>query len=246
VCEECQVTRCSVLNTRDELGSSGVNNKMCAPSADAAWLDLEEPRLATPPVHLCSNAQTCAGDYYMLGRAVCGPLRRCGGLAGPSRRHKPTRNQNMSFQLKRGKPVARELSRIVAKELETAIDQLGRRPSVDRAEAVHEARKSVKKTRAVLRLLKQNLGDDYGVLGGRLRSMAHQLSSLRDVDAGPEMMNALRDHYPRIVTRSMSRAVQRILKTRRFTRGAVASRITGITCGCSKVAPAARRSAFDG
>jgi hypothetical protein len=198
-----------------------------------------------------------------------------------------------------------ELSRMVAKEFETAIDELGCRQGEDRAEAVHEARKCVKKTRAVLRLLKQNLGDDYGVLAGRLRRMAHQLSSLRDADAGPEMMNALRDHYPRIVTRSMSepsaraarrvraprwrvsipigccrvsrerssdrgreysgefaarhtparygpasggaidarerrwRVSARILKIRRFTPGAVASRITGITCGCSKVAPAA-------
>jgi CHAD domain-containing protein len=120
----------------------------------------------------------------------------------------------MSFQLKRGKPVARELSRIVAKEFETAIDELDGRQGADRAEAVHEARKCVKKTRAVLRLLKQNLGDDYDVLAGRLRSMAHQLSSLRDVDAGSEMMSALRDHYPRIVTRSMSRAVQRGLLAR--------------------------------
>ena len=120
----------------------------------------------------------------------------------------------MSFRLRRGKPVARELSRIVAKEFETAIDELGRRQGEDRAEAVHEARKCVKKTRAVLRLLKQDLGDDYGVLAGRLRRMAHQLSSLRDVDAGPEMINAVRDHYPRIVTRSMSRAVQRGLLAR--------------------------------
>jgi CHAD domain-containing protein len=120
----------------------------------------------------------------------------------------------MSFQLKRGKPVARELSRIVAKEFETAIDELGRRQGEDRAEAVHEARKCVKKTRAVLGLLKQNLGDDYGLLAGRLRRVARQLSSLRDADAGPEMMNALRDHYPRIVTRSMSRAVQRGLLAR--------------------------------
>jgi len=82
---------------------------------------------------------------------------------------------------------------MVAKEFETAIDELGRRQGVDRAEAVHEARKCVKKTRAVLRLLKQNLGDDYGVLAWRLRRMAHQLSSLRDADAGPEMMNALRE-----------------------------------------------------
>ena len=126
----------------------------------------------------------------------------------------------MAFQLKRGKRLARELSRVVTKEFETATDELGGRLGVDRAEAVHEARKCVKKTRAVLHLLKRNLGQDYGVLDGRLRSIAHQLSTLRDVDASPEMMNALRDHYPRIVTRSMSRAVQRGLLAR--TRGMVA------------------------
>jgi hypothetical protein len=54
----------------------------------------------------------------------------------------------MSFQLKRGKPAAGELSRRVAKEFETAIDELGRRQGVDRAEAVHQARQGGKKTRA--------------------------------------------------------------------------------------------------
>ena len=43
---------------------------------------------------------------------------------------------------------------MVAREFETAIDELGRRQGEDRAEAVHEARKCVKKARAVLRLLK--------------------------------------------------------------------------------------------
>jgi CHAD domain-containing protein len=126
----------------------------------------------------------------------------------------------MAFRLKRGKRLARELSRVVTNEFETATDELGGRQGVDRAEAVHEARKCVKKTRAVLHLLKRNLGQDYGLLDGRLRSIAHQLSTLRDVDASPAMMNALRDHYPRIVTRSMSRAVQRGLLAR--TRGMVA------------------------
>jgi CHAD domain-containing protein len=126
----------------------------------------------------------------------------------------------MAFQLKRGKPAARELSHLVAKEFEKAIDELGRRQGGDRAEAVHEARKCVKKARAVLHLLKQNLGHDYRVLDGKLRSVAHRLSSLRDMEASPEIMNALRDHYPRIVTRSMSRAVQRGLLAR--TRGTMA------------------------
>jgi hypothetical protein len=132
----------------------------------------------------------------------------------------------MGFQLRLGKPVARELSHLVANEFEKAIDELGRWQGADRAEAVHEARKCVKKVRAVLHLLKQNLGHDYRVLDGKLRRVAHRLSSLRDVDVSPEIMNALRDHAPRIVTRSMSRAVQRGLLAR--TRGTVAS----IPIGC--------------
>jgi CHAD domain-containing protein len=126
----------------------------------------------------------------------------------------------MAFELRRGRPVARELSHLVAKEFEKAIDELGRRQGADRREAVHEARKCVKKVRAVLHLLKENLGHDYRVLDGTLRSVAHRLSSLRDVDASLEIMNALRDHAPRIVTRSMSRAVQRGLLAR--MRGTVA------------------------
>ena len=126
----------------------------------------------------------------------------------------------MAFQLKRGKPAARELAHLVAKEFEKAIDELGRRQGADRAEAVLEARKCVKKARAILHLLKQNLGHDYRVLDGELRSVAHRLSSLRDVEASPEIMNALRDHYPRIITRSMSRGVQRGLLAR--TRGTMA------------------------
>lgn len=126
----------------------------------------------------------------------------------------------MAIRLKRGRPAARALARVVAKQLEKAIEDLGHRQDVGRAEAVHEARQSVKKARAVLHLLKQNLGRDYRVLDGRLRSLAHRLSSLRDADASPEIMNALRDHYPGIVTRSMSRAVQRGLLAR--TRGTVA------------------------
>jgi hypothetical protein len=125
----------------------------------------------------------------------------------------------MAIRLNRGRPAARALARVVAKELEKAIEDLGHRRGVSRAEAVHEARQSVKKARAVLHLLKQNLGRDYRV-DGRLRSLAHRLSSLRDADASPEIMNALRDHYPGIVTRSMSRAVQRGLLAR--TRGTVA------------------------
>jgi CHAD domain-containing protein len=121
----------------------------------------------------------------------------------------------MASGLKRGKHVARELSRVVAKEFDTAIGELGHRHGTDRAEAVHEARKCLKKVRAVLHLLKQNLGHDYAVLDGRLRGIAHRLSTLRDVDASVEVMKALRDHYPGIVTGAIFRGVQRELLARK-------------------------------
>jgi hypothetical protein len=67
----------------------------------------------------------------------------------------------MAYRSKRRKPVATELSRIVAKECDNALEELSGKNSTSRDEAVHEARKSVKKIRAVLRLLQKDLGEDY-------------------------------------------------------------------------------------
>ena len=111
----------------------------------------------------------------------------------------------MAIRLKRGRPAARALARVVAKEFEKAIEDLGRRKGVSRAEAVHEARQSVKKARAVLHLLKQNLGRDYRVLDGRLRSLAHRLSSLRDADASPEIITRAKCDPPRTLVFAPSR-----------------------------------------
>jgi CHAD domain-containing protein len=121
----------------------------------------------------------------------------------------------MSFRLKPQKSVPRGLSRIVAGELIKALDEIGERSSAGPAEAVHEARKGVKKTRAVLRLFQKQLGDDYQDLNGRLRTVGHQLSSLRDVDATAEMLKCLRDRYAKLITGAAFRAVDRGLLARK-------------------------------
>jgi CHAD domain-containing protein len=126
----------------------------------------------------------------------------------------------MAYRLKRQKPVARELSRIVAKEFEGAREELSGDSSVNTDEAVHEARKHVKKIRAVLRLLQGDLGKDYRVQNQRLRDVAHELSPLRDVDASAEIVKALGDHYPRVVTPKISAPVYRGFSRRK--RAAVA------------------------
>ncbi len=50
-------------------------------------------------------------------------------------------------------------------------------------ERVHEARKNLKKARAVLRLVKEELGPEYSEENRRLRDVARQISALRDTHA---------------------------------------------------------------
>jgi CHAD domain-containing protein len=117
--------------------------------------------------------------------------------------------------------VARQLSRIAAKEFDKALEELGGNAAVEGGDAVHEARKRVKKIRAVLRLLQADLGKDYRIQNQRLRTIAHHLSSLRDVDATAEMLKSVRDHYPRQITPPIFAAVHRglaALKRRAMTR----------------------------
>lgn len=59
-----------------------------------------------------------------------------------------------------------------------------------RAEAVHEIRKSVKKLRALLRLVRPGLGD-HARLDRRLRDAGRHVSALRDADVLMETLDAL-------------------------------------------------------
>jgi CHAD domain-containing protein len=85
----------------------------------------------------------------------------------------------VAFRLRGDESVASGLERIVRKELRAAIDQLA---GMDVSEdAIHEARKSVKKARAVLQLLSGDLDADGGLK--RLRRAGRLLAPLRDADA---------------------------------------------------------------
>jgi CHAD domain-containing protein len=125
----------------------------------------------------------------------------------------------MAYRLRRNKSPANELSRVVAQQFQQALEEIGGQ-SASRTEAIHEARKHVKKIRAVLRLFQKKLGKDYRIHNRRLRAIAHQLSSLRDADANAETMKAVRNHYPRLITAPIFTAVCRGLSSRK--RGTVA------------------------
>jgi len=111
--------------------------------------------------------------------------------------------------------VARELTRIAAKELRAARDELRRHSKTEVLPAVHAVRKHVKKTRAILRLFEKDLGQDYQRFTERLRAVGRRLAILRDADAVAETMKRLRDHYPRIISKDLFRSVEKTLRARK-------------------------------
>jgi CHAD domain-containing protein len=120
----------------------------------------------------------------------------------------------VAYQLRKGKSPAKEVSRVVTREFEKALSELANAKS-SQAEVVFEARKHIKKIRAVLRMLQNELGKDYLRQNRRLRSVAHQLSTLRDADASLETMRSIRDHYPRLINVEILADVQQGLRSRK-------------------------------
>ena len=112
----------------------------------------------------------------------------------------------MAFRLKPGRSARKQFARIIRKELERAADEM--QQATHQIDAVHNARKRVKKIRAILHLLRSSLGHAYRTYNGQLRTVAHQLSAPRDADAALEIMRAVHIHYPRLVTRALFNTVR--------------------------------------
>jgi CHAD domain-containing protein len=134
----------------------------------------------------------------------------------------------MAYRLKRRRPLAEELARIVAKEFEKALDQISDE-GARRAEAIHEARKSIKKIRAVLRMVRKDLGEAPRIKDGQLRAVAHQLSPFRDADVTVEMVASVRNRCAQLITSASFAEVHRRLVAwrRRALAGLDSDRVLG-------------------
>jgi CHAD domain-containing protein len=102
----------------------------------------------------------------------------------------------LAFQFKRGEPVPRAIRRIVTEQLRFAAGQLRNTEPSARDEAVHEARKSIKKVRAILRLTSGELGAVAAAGNTLLRDLARRLSALRDATVLVETLDSLKGHLP--------------------------------------------------
>ena len=104
--------------------------------------------------------------------------------------------QRTRFRLAPDEGTADGLRRIARGQIELASDRL--QSGDDVAEAVHEARKSLKRLRAVVRLARDPLGDDiYRSENRAYRDTGRELSAARDAQVLGETLDALTKRYRR-------------------------------------------------
>ena len=96
------------------------------------------------------------------------------------------------YHWKADEGVSEGFRRIVFDELELTIWQLSENAAA-LDEAVHEARKSLKKIRSVMRLMRDILGPHYDKENAALGDAGRKLSPLRDAEALIEMFDQLDD-----------------------------------------------------
>jgi CHAD domain-containing protein len=101
-----------------------------------------------------------------------------------------------AYRIKNSESATGAVVRIAQGRLDSALEHLGSGLEKDAAAAIHEARKDLKKTRAVLRLVRDPLGKDvYRRENGRLREASRELSSTRDATVKVDTLDALRERY---------------------------------------------------
>jgi CHAD domain-containing protein len=102
----------------------------------------------------------------------------------------------MAYRLEFGEPPEISARRCAIERIEDALGQLDTGRTDDPEGAVHEARKDIKKTRALLRLYRSSLGDaTYRNENRALRDAGRALSGMRDADVLLETIGGLAERY---------------------------------------------------
>ncbi len=97
----------------------------------------------------------------------------------------------MPYRFKINQPVADNVRRIVKEEIGSAISHLSLSDSKQRDKNIHEARKSIKRLRALLRLVRPELGSWFHKENVALRDVGRRLSDLRDASIVLETFDSL-------------------------------------------------------
>ncbi|HZO09472.1 MAG TPA: CHAD domain-containing protein [Myxococcota bacterium] len=97
-----------------------------------------------------------------------------------------------AYRLKLGEPLPGEIGRVARGRIDHALDELRGKTDSTPEEAVHEARKDMKKQRALLRLARGELGKQtFARENACFRDAARELAGARDADVMLETLGAL-------------------------------------------------------
>ena len=101
-----------------------------------------------------------------------------------------------AYRLKRNEKPTAGVRRVASGRTADALEQLRDGSSEDFADAVHEARKDMKKLRAVLRLVRDDVGEDvYRCENRRFRDAGRVLAGPRDAEVKLDTLDSLRRRH---------------------------------------------------
>lgn len=120
----------------------------------------------------------------------------------------------MSYRFKRGETVRDGVQRIAIEEIESALATLDD-GQMDRHEVVHDVRKSCKKLRGLLRLVRPQCEETYQVENAQFRDAARKLSDIRDAESVCESLDALIDRFGGQVHEAAFEATWKTLRSRK-------------------------------
>ncbi|MXW78656.1 MAG: CHAD domain-containing protein [Gemmatimonadetes bacterium] len=121
----------------------------------------------------------------------------------------------MDYRLKQGESVPEGTRRMAAEQLDRALEYLGCQDG-ERDKHVHEARKATKRLRALVRLVRRDLGDEvYALENQCYRAAGQRLSGLRDATVLVETLDRLVESLGKDVPKSRFARVRRWLVERR-------------------------------
>jgi CHAD domain-containing protein len=130
-------------------------------------------------------------------------------------RRKPPPLPKPRFELLRGEPLAMGLRRATLEQADLAIALLGGSGGSPDERAIHETRKAIKRMRALVRLLRDELGEEaYSRENASLRTTAGRLSGARDAEVMVLTLDSLLSHYPRAAKRRQVARLRRRLNAR--------------------------------
>jgi CHAD domain-containing protein len=120
----------------------------------------------------------------------------------------------MTYHLLHNEPVDVGIKRMAGEQVDRAIGEIDD-DSLDRHETVHQVRKRCKKVRAVLRLVRLQMGKSYDEENAWYRDAARELSDIRDAQSLVECYDKLMQHYEDQVDTQHFTVARRTLTKRR-------------------------------